>query len=152
MVGIFGAMVSLSAHMSFRPVTSLRFTIWQLMSLARAVIQEPLVMPSIRYTLKSLILLVALMAIIWGIWIREQRLSRLSAQYTATAADYENKSRWVNRGTSVDTKGRYSHVEFPTPNKQFYLDLKAKYEHAARFPWLPLDPVPSEPDLTGHSD
>lgn len=87
--------------------------------------------------------IVAIVAILLGVGFE---LSRRRQRFMEIATRYGRRARSVTRGTFVDGKGHSFHVEYPNPKKQHDLDLEAKYERAARYPWLPVEPGSPEPE------
>ena len=94
----------------------------------------------VRFTVQRIMLAVAIVAVLLG----GLRLWWLSADYRALAEVHHQKAEEVVRGTYAGPGGFY-HVEWPSPNKEYHLRLKAKYERAASRPWLPVEPDPPEP-------
>jgi hypothetical protein len=72
-----------------------------------------------------------------GLLARRDRLSRISAAHSALVMkDAEPvEYRGVKRGRPF----------WPTPLGEWHLRMEQKYEHAARYPWLPVEPDPPQP-------
>ena len=98
-------------------------------------------LPRLRFTVRRLAAVVAIVAVVLG----GVRLWRLSGSYREMAELHRRKSEEVVRGMYFDASGESYHREWPSPNKEYHLLLKAKYENAAAHPWLPVSPDPPEP-------
>jgi hypothetical protein len=93
---------------------------------------------------------VAVVAVLIGGAIETVRLVRLSRSYSARAAShaaYEQGWRAMADEYGADYR-------LPTHDAQriflrevtdFHVQLRLKYEHATRYPWLPIEPDPPEP-------
>jgi hypothetical protein len=89
--------------------------------------------PQTRLTIRRLMLVVAIAAAVAG-WAveRHRRFADLARRHATALA----------RGT--DSGGVV--LTFDTPTRRWRSGLQAKYERAARSPWLPVEPDPPEPE------
>ena len=108
--------------------------------------------PRVRFTVRTLMVLVAVVAIILGGMILRQR----AASYRQRAAQFG----WVATGLRQSAASGNAAFLHPTPTgpgtpmtqamslrwAEYYAGLRAKYEHAALYPWLPVEPDPPEPE------
>ncbi len=111
--------------------------------------------PRVRFTVRRMMVIVAVSAALMGAGVGYVRLSRKAAGLRARAGEHaamEQTLRWM-----IATSGADAPVDIsPGPgirSKRFtaravadhVAALKAKYERAARFPWLHVEPDPPEP-------
>jgi hypothetical protein len=108
-------------------------------------------MPRFRFTIRRMMIVVAV-AIAWaGLWVGN--LARLRLIYLERATYYDGEFR-VNDYQARNFER--AHVERPREYFDVYAAqrreradwariLKAKYERATRYPWLPVEPDPPEP-------
>ncbi len=82
-----------------------------------------------RLTLRWLMLLIAVVAI--GVWV--WRMMKLQEGY------WHEAQRHAILAASSEAKKEDRLTDYHT-------HLKLKYERAARYPWLPLEPDPPEPE------
>jgi hypothetical protein len=102
-------------------------------------------LPRTRFTIRRMMVVVAVFALLLGavaIVRRQAHLQRL--------ADYHAKMAWQlqsSHGTVIRPNGAFVHVPL-TPQRlaDYHEDLARKYERAARYPWLPVEPDPPEPE------
>lgn len=97
-------------------------------------------LPRPRFTVRRMMLAVALLAVLLG----ADKLRQQSAQYRERAEEcaiYETDSR----GVLMD-EGDPDRRVFLAREAEYYSRLKAKYERAARYPWLPVKPDSPEPE------
>jgi hypothetical protein len=99
-------------------------------------------MKTFRFAVRTLMAVVAVAAILlWAFKMRQHSL-----YYEAKAAQYASKEQYhitVGDGAAgIMTDGRiWSKEELVA----FFRALRIKYERAARFPWLAVEPDPAEP-------
>jgi hypothetical protein len=79
-------------------------------------------------------LVVALAGLVMGSGVEGYKMWRLSGYYAARARKHENVAIRMRNG-SARFKRQADHHE----------SMAVKYERAARYPWLPVDPDPPEP-------
>jgi hypothetical protein len=112
-------------------------------------------LPHPRFTLRALIALVAVVAVTLGGFLEYRRLMRKAAEYRARAEDHAGieQTLW----TIIEKSGPNSPVDL-SPGKglrskrftaqavaDHEMALRIKYERAADYPWLPVEPDPPEP-------
>ena len=79
---------------------------------------------------------------------------RRSIQYVGRAARYAKMERYVRECAAIESK--INPTDRPPRCRPanrgglpvmiaHFADLRRKYEHAARYPWLPVEPDPPEP-------
>src|SRR5262245_1823748 len=121
-------------------------------------------MPRPRFTLRSLIITVAIVGVTFGAWQFVRRCRRLADEYAGTASflagleegatrnslmtheewqvacrDVEQRNRdSANRGGRVLFYGTPQHPSTARREAKRSARLRANYERAARYPWLPL--------------
>jgi hypothetical protein len=112
-------------------------------------------LPRLRFTLRTLIALVAVVAATLGGFLEYRRLMRKAAEYRARAADHAGIEQTLR--TIIEKSGPNSPVDISPGNglrsKRFTAQavadheaaLRLKYERAAGYPWLPVEPDPPEP-------
>ena len=125
----------------------------------------------VRFTVRRMMVLVAGVAFLLGAALQVQALRTRAARYSAIASQYRAKefvarikerndhSRWVEpfewkaeyerdpgmrRMRASAEAGRGPRAE-NVKRVETYAALARKYERAARYPWLPVDPDPPEP-------
>ncbi len=86
-------------------------------------------LPRVRFTVRRMIVAVAIVALIAG----GTRLHILSREYNRRAMRYGAMSAM-------------SRHHLGEPIVGYYADLSEKYERAARYPWLPVAADPPVPD------
>jgi ribosomal protein L17 len=113
-----------------------------------------------RFTMRRLMVAVAIVGIVLSIESMRRRSSecRLIADESVDTAnalvghcrEVNRMIEWARSEGTADYKKWAQELE--TDNnatrklEQFYRDLAAKYERAARYPWLPVAPDPPEPE------
>lgn len=86
-----------------------------------------------RFRLRTLLIVVAVVAVGFGLWHRSQRLSKVAALHRRRIAMV-----WM-ADLELLTKGW-------TPEKQnWHREMSGKYDYYAAHPWLPVPPDPPEP-------
>ena len=114
--------------------------------------------PRGRFTLRTLMMAVAVVAILCGGVIELPRLWILRQQYLSIAEKYGYWETRLNWAVRIRQEITYYSLSLPrgsepTPARlarmkveaSYYSHLRAKYEQAARFPWLPIAPDPTPP-------
>ena len=99
-------------------------------------------MKTFRFAVKTLMAVVAVAAIVlWAFKMRQHSL-----YYEAKAAEYASMEQYHIRvgdgAAGIMTDGRIWSKEDLIA---FFRALRIKYERAARFPWLAVEPDPAEP-------
>jgi hypothetical protein len=81
----------------------------------------------------------------WGLAESERR--RRSERFQALAEQHAWSSLEAREWSYTLTSGRQCiRRESPTPLSLYHDRMKEKYECAARFPWLPVEPDPPPPE------
>jgi hypothetical protein len=92
-----------------------------------------------------MMVVVAVVALLLGVVAilrRRTHFQRL-ADYHAEAARQLRSSH----GSAIHPGGAYVHIPLTPPSlADYHENLAAKYERAARYPWLPIAPDPPEPE------
>lgn len=108
-------------------------------------------LPRFRFTLRWLMVAVAIAAVAFGIDRYVERAIELGWEYQAIADSHVRdekmfKYQAINSRLSIahDVKPEYP-PEYYDRKAKHYTDLRAKYARAARYPWLPVAPDPPEP-------
>jgi hypothetical protein len=91
-----------------------------------------------------MMVLVAVIALLLGaaaIQRRRAHLQRLADHHAEMARQLRS-----SHGSIIRPGGVYVHVPLTHPRlADYHEDLARKYERAARYPWLPVEPDPPEP-------
>ena len=111
-------------------------------------------LPRVRFTVRGLMVLVAVAAVVSAgtLWYVERRrrlelaarMSTLEKLYAIRVANFR-KSLPNYRSTELWEKA-YAHLGKSERQLDYLVRLKVKYERAARYPCLPLEPNPPPPD------
>jgi hypothetical protein len=103
-------------------------------------------LPRPRFTLRRLMVAVAIVAIIIGVVVEGERRR---ARFRELAANhYERGMRWfVLFGGESDYQRNMMQLweERVGPTVEYHATLRDKYEQAARYPWLPVGADPTAP-------
>jgi hypothetical protein len=100
-------------------------------------------MPRIRFTVRRLMLAVAVVAIIIAAVFWTQRLMVLRKVYLGKAAAYAYYEGIAKQETHKRLGRDGSGYPF---YPEYFTAMRAKYEHAAQCPWLPIAPDPPAPE------
>ena len=98
--------------------------------------------PRVRFTVRRMMVAVAVVALVLGGVLRALDLARRSAEYRRKATEAEKHEKRL-----VSYSKRY-----PERAKRLralsgdWASVKEKYHRAARYPWLPVAPDPPEPE------
>jgi hypothetical protein len=111
-----------------------------------------------RLKVRTLMIAVAIVAILLGAMVELPRLWNLRQQYLGFAAKYGYWETRLNGAVDLRQEITYYSIRLPrgpepSPDRlarmkaeaSYFAGLRAKYERAARFPWLPVEPDPPEP-------
>jgi hypothetical protein len=114
--------------------------------------------PRGRFTVRTLMVAVAVVAILFGGMIELPRLWSLRQQYLGFAEKYGYWETRLNGAVGIRQEVTYYSTRLPrgpepSPARlaemkaeaSYYAGLRAKYERAARLPWLPVAPDPAPP-------
>jgi hypothetical protein len=109
--------------------------------------------PRVRFTLRAMLIVVALagvMSSILAVELRRKRSLDASAYHAAKAREfgYSGDPRWgVRRRKPLDSDGEKEKVaaDLQASRAGYHLSLEWKYLRSVRRPWLPLEPDPPEP-------
>jgi hypothetical protein len=98
------------------------------------------------FTVRRLMLVVALAAVsVWGV-----KMWRVSREYARRAQSYKD-SEWLEKGILVhrvaqgELAGYHALLSQHKQRAAYYAAQARKYERAARYPWLPVEPDPPAP-------
>jgi hypothetical protein len=92
-------------------------------------------LPGLRFTVRRLMVVVAIVAIVFGV---AELMKRRSMAFRLKAASHQ-------RGLVIIGSHRYYSDASPAV-AEYHMKLVEKYEHAARYPWLPVEADPPEPE------
>jgi hypothetical protein len=113
-------------------------------------------LPRVRFTVRRLMIVVAVAAGLMAAWVGLARLRLLSSDYRARAEQHAGIEETLRRIVASD--GADAPVDIsPGPGlrsrrftaravAEHEAALRRKYERAARYPWLPVEPDPLEPE------
>jgi hypothetical protein len=101
-------------------------------------------LPRLRFTVRRLMLVVALAGLVMGGGVWGYRMWRMSAKYARIAQSF----KWtesLHRGLEArfQNNAQREAAKFAAVATH-YAALVRKYERAARYPWLPVEPDPPE--------
>jgi hypothetical protein len=104
-------------------------------------------MPRFRFTIRRIMIVVVIAAVVSSVGIMRSRRIR----YLERAAEYAQLEQVAraydpdfSRATKMDRTGKVL-IDVVPKNVDRYAQLRAKYERAARYPWLSVAPDPPEP-------
>ncbi len=112
--------------------------------------------PRVRFTVRRMMVAVAVLAILLGVYGWVLRLRRMSVEFLAEARRHADMEQVLR--TIIGVSGRDSFVDIsPGPGvpsrrttagavAEHEAALGRKYERAARYPWLSVAPGPPEPE------
>jgi hypothetical protein len=110
--------------------------------------------PRARFTVRRMMVAVAIV----GVLLAVGELMRRRAVYLDRAERYQSMAKprfgWTPPFDANEAEVRKAIAEFRAtreadlnrPEVQRWLRLARKYDHAARYPWLPVAPDPPEPE------
>jgi hypothetical protein len=118
-----------------------------------------------RFTVRRMMVAVAIAAVLFGGVIEVPRLWNLRRQYLGFAEKYGYWETRLNGAVGIRQEITYYSTSQrlgpePSPARlalmkaeaSYYARLRAKYERAARYPWLAIEPDPQPPtNLATHS-
>jgi hypothetical protein len=95
-------------------------------------------LPRLRFTVRWLIIAVAIVGVLFGLVIeRQSRFRKLASHHQAECEKLLKMPIIMFAGSSDDPVMRRLEWSYP---------MKLKYESAARYPWLPVAPDAPEPE------
>jgi hypothetical protein len=109
-------------------------------------------LPRLRFSVRLLMAIVAVLAATLGGFVEYHRLKRIAAEYRAKAEDHAGVEKTLR--AIIEQTGPNSPVDIsPGPGLRsrrftaktvadFEAALSRKYERAARYPWLSVEPDP----------
>ncbi len=95
--------------------------------------------PRVRFTVRRMMVAVAGVAVVLVLYQRHRTFERLAADHR-NAAMIARPIRIISRQPR-----RWIWMLLPSPYHEREDELARKYERAARYPWLPVEPDPPEP-------
>ena len=96
-------------------------------------------LPRPRFTVRRLMVVVAIVGIGLGVMIeRRNRFRKIAARHHAE----------FQRLISLEPGAHYGPADLKMLVHEWHYSMSAKYEDAARYPWLPVRPDRPEPDRT----
>ena len=117
-------------------------------------------LPGVRFTLRRLLVVIALLAVLMAAGLEAARATRRAREYRQYAVAHA-AFRDLSLGEAEQYRDAYNHGEWADDKEKtqllqreageralarHYDTLAAKYRRAARFPWLPVEPDPPQPD------
>ena len=102
-------------------------------------------LPRVRFTVRRMMIAVAIAGALLGLLAYARGLQDRSADYQRLATEHQFQSflltgYMVTNGTNNETSRK-----FDSELRSHHDRIRFKYERAARYPWLPVDPDPPEP-------
>ena len=95
-------------------------------------------MPRVRFTVRGMMIAVAVVAVALGMLVeRRQRFGRIASNHRNQAG------RWF---ASLERSGGSGDLSYEGAIFGWHMKKHLKYEHAARYPWLPVAPDAPEPE------
>jgi hypothetical protein len=103
-----------------------------------------MILPHARFTVRRLMIAVAVFALLLGAMALRQRRSHFQAlaDYHAFQARHIRSSH----GSMIQPSGAYVHIPLGSSSRaEYHKDMGGKYGYAASHPWLPVEPDPPVP-------
>ena len=100
-------------------------------------------LPPLRFTVKRMMVAVALVGTGLGVAIeRRKRFERIADHHRAEFQRLARRLPQIGYGDPFDDP-----ILGPVWRRlEWHEPMRLKYEHAARYPWLPVEPDPPEPE------
>jgi hypothetical protein len=98
-------------------------------------------LPRMRFTVRRMMVVVAVLAILVWLGERHLRFTRLSEYHRSNAGiylEFDEQTGWVGY---VTRDGR----DIPERVHLWHAKLEDKFRESARHPWLPIQPDPPDP-------
>lgn len=104
--------------------------------------------PRPRFTLRRLMAVVAIVAVLLRGGLAGAKMIRLSREYRARAAGFAvaTPPSCVRWGSAYGSPRWARWMRLQQRRREYREQIIAKYERAARYPWLPVEPDPPEPE------
>jgi hypothetical protein len=112
-------------------------------------------LPRPRLTIRSVMVIVAVVALALAAEATRRRIANLSSAYRVRALEHQNKVELATLN-AIDSKSAYRRGQPPDPKyaewsarfrrlAEFHYAMMRKYERAASRPWIPIDSDPTPP-------
>jgi hypothetical protein len=98
----------------------------------------------VRITVRKLMIVVLIVALSIGLgklYIRRQTYLKIAAEHKAAAEAIDN----------LGTSHFYKYIIYIDAVREWHKEMQGKYEEAARYPWLAVEPDPPPPQKPGHT-
>jgi hypothetical protein len=113
-------------------------------------------LPYLRITVGRLMIVAAVAAALMAAWVGIARLRRLSSDFRARAEQHAGIEETLRRIVASDGADAPVDISLGPGLRsrrftvwavaEYEAALRRKYERAARYPWLPVEPDPPEPE------
>jgi hypothetical protein len=101
-------------------------------------------LPRVRFTIWRMMVAVAVLAVLLASVVWAARMAWLSKSYRGHAFSLGLIEADTTRSLTL-TMGKRGKAKLRR-YQEYFRSLRLKYEHAARYPWLPVEPDRSEPE------
>lgn len=105
-------------------------------------------LPRVRFTVRRLMVVVAVAAVAIGgaAWV--VRVGRLASDYRRLHARHSSEVQRYHEEASKALRSRNGRDRYVLASRlaDYHARLESKYGHAAHNPWLPVDPDPPPPE------
>ena len=93
-------------------------------------------LPRVRFTVRRMMIAVAVVALAIGMVARSRQMSKIADRHAAQILEHSQMMPLPNGAFAalLDNRGEWHQA------------MVAKYRRVARFPWLPVEPDPPEPE------
>ena len=105
-------------------------------------------LPRVRFTIRRMMVVVAVTAIAFGGAAGLARVERLASEYRRLYARHSAEAQRFSEEASRALVLRNARDRYVRASRlaDYHAHLEAKYQHAAHNPWLPVEPDPPPPD------
>jgi hypothetical protein len=102
-------------------------------------------LPRVGFTVRRMMVAVAVGGVTLGCWIEVLRIARLASDFRSKALACAQGEKFCR---ACLAKGTPAFAGWGSWQERlaYFTAMKDKYEHAARYPWLPVPPDPPEPE------